>query len=173
MKTKGRKQNTRHTRRRRVNNLLKNMRGGTATENPVTGTVSVCDDEGNNCWFVVPAILPASSGVNDETKLVWNTFINFFRVGGIHADDLYNTISSICSTSGTQVPESRAQELHEQAVESHAQEVHAAETPVHSQGVATEEQPLIEMDVAPSQSTGNERPGENLLEGGKRRRYRY
>jgi hypothetical protein len=166
MKTRGRKQNTRHTRRRRTNNILKNMRGGTATENPVTGTVSVCDEEGNRCLFVVPATLPASSGINDETKLVWNAFINFFRVGGIGADDLYSSIKSICTAEESVTRE-------ENVLKEAPPENLLGEEPEPTQGVATEESPLADIDVANQLEGTNERPGENLLEGGKRRRYRY
>jgi hypothetical protein len=101
MKTRGRKQNTRQTRRRYRSRILKNLKGGAAVENEKTGTVAVCGEDENACWFVVPHKFANSVGLDVNTQLVWNAFTNFFREGGISAEDLSQTIHSTCNTEAS------------------------------------------------------------------------
>lgn len=181
MKTRGRRHNSgskRHTRRNKSGNyfLRKFMKGGDPEVDnyPVSGTTSVCDEDSKNCWFVVPEEFPASAGLDENGKVMWKTFISFFR-DGLRGSAVADTILNYNMQPDVEMLSASKVQSETPASETQVSEV--SETPVSQ----VSETPLTEvsenltgLESSPISSEGSEgRTADDLLRGGKRRIRRY
>jgi hypothetical protein len=183
MKTRGRRHNSgskRHTRRNKSGNyfLRKFMKGGDpeVDNHPVSGTTSVCDENSKNCWFVVPEEFPASAGLDENGKIMWKTFISFFRdglKGALVADTIlnYNMQPDVEMLSASPVLQSQVSET--PALETPVSQV--SETPVSETPVSETPQAenLTGLESSSTSSQGSEElTADQLLSGGRKRRIR-
>ena len=182
MKTKGRRHNSgskRHTRRNKSGNyfLRKFMKGGDpeVDNHPVSGTTSVCDENSKNCWFVVPEEFPASAGLDENGKIMWKTFISFFR-DGLNGSAVADTILNYKMQPDVEML-SASPVLQSQVSETPALETPVLETPVSQVSETpvseTQAENLTGLESSSTSSQGSEElTADQLLSGGRKRRIR-